>query len=947
MNKKLATYSVFLAALAFGMPTDARAAKKASGVKKYSGYLFAYFEGSGNRQEHLRFAISEDAKNWYALNDNQPVIASDSISTSGGIRDPHILRGEDGCYYIVATDMNVKKNGWKDNPGIVLMKSKDLVNWTHSKIVLKEDYKEYFSDAYWVWAPQTIYDRKAQKYMIYFTLQRTGDGRKSLITYYAYANKDFTGFESEPKVLFNAKYGSIDNDIYERNGVYHLFYKGNTKNAEGKEIQNGIQQATSKNLKGPWKEDFKYIDAYVNNKTVVEGSGIFKLNDRDEYVLMYDLYGAGRYEYQTSKDLNTFSTKPESFRKDFFPRHGTVCSITNDEMERLQQKWGYVLKHDFTAKGNPLFSHIHTADPAVLVDKDTLWLFAGHDAKGNHPSYEMHDWKVFSTTDLKHWTQYPTPLMVADFKWAKSKQAYAGHVVERNGKYYWYVSTNWCGIGVAVSDKITGPYKDALGKPLLTNKDCFDSKHSWACIDPAIFIDDDNTPYIIWGNKQCYIAKLKDNMVEIDGDIKRIDVGTEFPFTEAPWVHKYNGKYYLSYASGWPEKIAYAMADDIMGKWTAKGIISEIAGNSNTTHPAIVNYNDQWLFFSHNGALGDGGSYKRSVIVEPMSYNADGTIRPIPPTAKGAVAQGNPILPGFHADPEILYSNKTGKYYIYSTTDGKPGWGGYKYYVYSSSDLKDWKNEGVALDAKSDQISWANGNLWAPAAIEVKQKNGSYKYFLYYSANPKENNGKKIGVAVSDSPVGPFVDFGKPIVSKSPVGRGQQIDVDVFIDPVSKKPYLYWGNGYMAVAELEPSMTAIKENTLQVMTPKGGSLKDYAYREAPYVFYRNGLYYFMWSVDDTGAANYHVAYGTSKSPLGPIEVAKDPIVLIQDPQHEIYGTAHNAVIQKPGTDEWYIVYHRINKDYLRFQPGVHREVCIDKMEFNATIKRVMPTDGMK
>ena len=149
----------------------------------------------------------------------------------------------------------------------------------------------------------------------------------------------------------------------------------------------------------------------------------------------------------------------------------------------------------------------------------------------------------------------------------------------------------------------------------------------------------------------------------------------------------------------------------------------------------------------------------------------------------------------------------------------------------------------------------------------------------------------------------------------------------------------------MAGAELEPSMTKIKDETVTVMTPKGGSLKDYAYREAPYVFYRKGLYYFMWSVDDTRAANYHVAYGTSKSPLGPIEVAKDPIVLIQDPQHEIYGTAHNSVIQKPGTDEWYIVYHRINKDYIHFQPGVHREVCIDKMEFNAdgTIKRVVPT----
>lgn len=656
---KITFSSLLLAALAWGTPLQVSAAKKAATNNKFAGYLFAYFEGSGNKQEHLRFAISEDAKNWYALNDNQPVIASDSISTSGGIRDPHILRGEDGCYYIVATDMNTVKNGWKDNPGIVLMKSKDLVNWTHSKIVLKEDYKEHFSDAYWVWAPQTIYDKKAKKYMIYFTLQRTGDGRKSMITYYAYANKDFTGFESEPKVLFKAKYNCLDNDIIERNGVYHMFYKGNIKNAEGKEIQNGIQQATAKKLKGPWKEDFKFIDAYADSKIGVEGSGVFKLNDKNEYVLMYDLYGSSRYEYQTSKDLNTFSTKPESFRKDFFPRHGTVCSVTKDEMERLQQKWGYVLNRSYTG-------------------------------------------------------------------------------------------------------------------------------------------------------------------------------------------------------------------------------------------------------------------------------------------------QGNPILPGFHADPEILYSNKTGKYYIYSTTDGKPGWGGYKYYVYSSADLKEWKNEGVALDAKSDQIAWANGNLWAPAAIEVKQKNGSYKYYLYFSANPNDNGRKQMGVAVSDSPTGPFVDLGQPLLAKNHPGcNGQLIDVDVFMDPVSKKPYLYWGNGFMAGAELEPNMTKIKDETVTVMTPKGGSLRDYAYREAPYVFYRNGLYYFMWSVDDTGAANYHVAYGTSKSPLGPIEVAKDPIVLIQDPQHEIYGTAHNSVIQKPGTDEWYIVYHRINKNYIHFQPGVHREVCIDKLEFNAdgTIKRVVPTHG--
>ena len=632
--KRLLTLAMALATLA---PIQAKTVKKAA-PQKYAGYLFAYFEGrgEGRLQEHLRFAVSEDAKNWYALNSGKPVVMSDSISESGGIRDPHILRGEDGQYYIVATDMNTVKNGWKENPGIVLMKSKDLVTWTHSKINLGKDWPA-FKDAYWVWAPQTIYDNKAKKYMIYFTLQRTGDGRKSLITYYAYANKDFTAFESEPKVLFSAKYGSIDNDIIYRNGTYHLFYKGNIKDANGKEIQNGIQQATSKSLtSGKWKEDFKFIDAYANTRTGVEGSGVFKLNDKDEYVMMYDLYGSGRYEYQTSRDLKTFTTKPQSFNKNFFPRHGTVMSVTADELQRVQQKWGYVLKHDFVSDGNPIIRDKHTADPAVLVENDTLWLFAGHDAEGNQKGYVMRDWLLYSTTDMKHWTEYPSPLNIEAFPWAKSKQAYAGHVAKRNGKYYWYVSTNWCGIGVAVSDKITGPYVDALGKPLLTNKDCFDSKHSWACIDPAILIDDDNTPYIIWGNRECYYAKLKDNMTEIDGEVHRINVPN---FTEAPWMHKYNGKYYLTYASEWPEKIAYAVADNIGGPYTPMGVISEIAGNSNTTHPAIVQFKGKWIFFSHNGGLSDGTSYSRSVIAEPMEYNADGSIKNIPPTKKGMVME--------------------------------------------------------------------------------------------------------------------------------------------------------------------------------------------------------------------------------------------------------------------------------------------------------------------
>jgi GH43 family beta-xylosidase len=310
----------------------------------------------------------------------------------------------------------------------------------------------------------------------------------------------------------------------------------------------------------------------------------------------------------------------------------------------------------------------------------------------------------------------------------------------------------------------------------------------------------------------------------------------------------------------------------------------------------------------------------------------------------------NPILPGFHADPEVLYSHKTGKYYIYPTTDGVAGWGGHTFNVFSSTNLKKWKDEGTIIDVKTDQVKWADGNAWAPC-IEEKRINGKYKYFFYFSANSKEGKGKQIGVATSDSPTGPFTDLGHPIVTTSPVGRGQQIDVDVFTDPKSGKSYLYWGNGYMAVAELNEDMTSLKEGTTVVLTPKGGTLGTYAFREASYVFYRNGLYYFLWSVDDTGSPNYHVAYGTSSSPTGPIEVAKDPIVLIQDAKNEIYGPAHNSILKIPGKDEWYIVYHRINKNYLNKEdgPGYHREVCIDRMMFNedGTIRRVVPTNNRK
>ena len=304
-------------------------------------------------------------------------------------------------------------------------------------------------------------------------------------------------------------------------------------------------------------------------------------------------------------------------------------SKTEDELSTPKQ---------FTSEGNPIIKHHFTADPAAFVENDTLWLFTGHDFAGGQTNYKMKDWLVFSTTDMKNWTEYPIPLKVEAFPWATSRAAYAGHVAKRNGKYYWYISTNWTGIGVAVADRPEGPYKDALGKPLLTNADCFASKHSWACIDPAIYTDEDGTPWIFWGNGQCYYAKLKDNMIEIDGEIKQI-MFDDFKFTEAPWVHKYKGKYYLTYATEFPEKIAYAMADNIEGPWEYKGILNEIAGNSNTNHQSIVEYKDEWYFIYHNGGINtNGGSYSRSVCIDKLEYNRNGTIKRIVMTTEGVDA---------------------------------------------------------------------------------------------------------------------------------------------------------------------------------------------------------------------------------------------------------------------------------------------------------------------
>lgn len=287
--------------------------------------------------------------------------------------------------------------------------------------------------------------------------------------------------------------------------------------------------------------------------------------------------------------------------------------------------------------GNPLFKHEFTADPAAMVYKGKVYLYTGHDeAPAGKNGYIMHDWRCFSSSDMVNWTEHNVPLKVTDFAWAKA-DAWASQVIERNGKFYWYVAVEHGtipgkAIGVAVSDSPTGPFKDARGSALVTNDMTKAATHSWDDIDPSVIIDDDGQAYLFWGNGICYYARLKANMTELDGPVQSIKLPM---YTEAPWIYKRKGWYYLSYASGFPEKISYAMSRNINGPWEYKGIINELAGNSNTNHQAIIDFKGKSYFIYHNGALADPGSFHRSICIDYLYYNADGTIKRVIMTTEG------------------------------------------------------------------------------------------------------------------------------------------------------------------------------------------------------------------------------------------------------------------------------------------------------------------------
>jgi hypothetical protein len=297
-----------------------------------------------------------------------------------------------------------------------------------------------------------------------------------------------------------------------------------------------------------------------------------------------------------------------------------------------------------TIAKNPVVQTNHTADPAPMVYKDTMYLFTGHDEDGS-TWFTMNEWRCYSSKDMVNWTDHGTPLKYTDFEWCRG-DAWAGQCVERNGKFYFYVPCNKKNggmvIGVAVSDSPTGPFVDPIGKPLVED--------GWGDIDPTIFIDDDGQAYMYWGNPQLKYVLLNEDMISYDEKVGVVHVPlTEESFgkrtgdpkratlyEEGPWFYKRDGLYYLVYAaSGIPENIAYATSDSPTGPWTYRGIIMPTQGGSFTNHPGIAEFKGKKYFFYHNGALQGGGGFTRSVCIEEFEYNEDGTFPTLNMTVEG------------------------------------------------------------------------------------------------------------------------------------------------------------------------------------------------------------------------------------------------------------------------------------------------------------------------
>jgi hypothetical protein len=314
----------------------------------FGGYLMVYFK---DETQCAYMAVSSDGYMFTDLNNGKPIFNGEILAEQKGVRDPHITRGPDGAFYLAMTDLHIfgkmagfrdtkwersdEKYGWGNNRAIVLMKSFDLIHWTHSDIRIDREFPE-LGDIGCSWAPETVYDEIKGKMMIYFTI-RVDNGDCHM--YYSYTNDDFTRLETTPKPIENIE--GIDGDITRVDDKFHMYYVSQAK----------ILHAVSDRINRGYKPEPKRIDPETVN---TEAPNLFKRLGTDTYVLMYDVYGARpnnmgfseTKDFVSYKDIGHFNEgvmKGTNFER---PKHGAVTYLTQDELKAIAKHWDINIKLD-------------------------------------------------------------------------------------------------------------------------------------------------------------------------------------------------------------------------------------------------------------------------------------------------------------------------------------------------------------------------------------------------------------------------------------------------------------------------------------------------------------------------------------------------------------------------------------------------------------------------
>ncbi|TDU83367.1 glycosyl hydrolase family 43 [Kribbella voronezhensis] len=913
----------------------------------YAGYAFSYFTGNSIAGEKIYFAASRGntALKWDELNNGRPVL--ESTKGTLGLRDPFLIRSPEGDrFFLIATDLSIGRNGDWDTAQrqgsryLEVWESTDLVTWSEQRHVLVSP-----ETAGNTWAPEAYWDQELQSYVVFWAskLYAADDPGHTGSTYnrmlYA-TTRDFRTF-SAPKIWQDRGESRIDSTVIRDNGAYYRFTKDEGGGGTGCSdiIQEKSLSLTAVDLPGnpSWAMQDSCIGRDAGT-SAVEGPTVFKANPGDtsgsKYYLFVDEYGGRGYIPLGTDELEAPNWKvPPAYSLPASPRHGTVLPVTQAELDRLRD--GLVLPDPVKADANGLVAHYPlnqtsgtTATDVTghgydgVVAGDTSWADGALTLGGTNGHVKLPDNLMAGldaiTVSTKVWIDagQQTPYFI----WG------LGNTASDVGNGYLFTTGDGYRTSIATGNWSTEQTASAANAVL---------RGAWKALTYTLTPDGVATIYL-----DGVQVGQKTGVTIAPGDIgggrttanylgRSVYTSDKYLKGKVRDFRLYNRALSAAEVSDQDADPRAVIGVDLAGL-KVPAIIDDasstvtlpVAPGTDLTTLAPV------LKVVSTSTISPTGPVDLSTPKTFTVTAQDGTTRAW--TVK-AVVMRSPVLPGYNADPNIARFGDT--YYLYVTTDGYAGWGGKDFYVWKSKNLVDWQRSEkpiLTLDGANGNVPWASGNAWAPTVIE---RGG--KYYFYFSGHNPTYNRKTIGVAMADSPEGPFT--AQPtamILNNEAVTSGQAIDPATFQDPVTGRYYLFWGNGSPVYAELTDDMLAIKPETLKPISGLTG------FREGSFVNYRNGTYHLTYSIDDTGSPNYRVGYATAKSVDGPWTYRG--VILEKDPAQGILATGHHSIIQVPGTDDWYIAYHRFG---MPGGDGQHRETTIDRLYFAAdgTIPKVVPT----